>query len=260
MKIGLIGSGNIGKFLLQSINENQLLKGSKIVSLCARNQEKGQRLAKEYQISYYSTVEEMLESEIDLVIEAATVDVVRNYAASVLKKGKDLVVISVGALADRDFYDQLQMLCKHTETKVYLPSGAIGGLDVLKAAKSIGKLDQVSITTRKPPQALPGAPLDKETVLFTGSAVEAIERFPANINVSIILSLAGIGPEKTTVTIIADPTVEKNSHSIEAAGSFGKLNVKVENDPMPDNPKTSYLAALSVISTLQNKDALIQVG
>lgn len=95
---------------------------------------------------------------------------------------------------------------------------------------------------------------------FDGSALEAIELFPKNINVSIILSLAGLGPQKTGVKIISDPAVRKNSHSIEATGSFGKLSLKVENDPMPDNPKTSYLAALSVLATLKNKDAIFQVG
>jgi aspartate dehydrogenase len=96
--------------------------------------------------------------------------------------------------------------------------------------------------------------------MFEGTASDAIELFPKNINVSIILSLAGLGTEHTHVKIISDPEVEKNNHIIEATGSFGKLSLQVENNPMPNNPKTSYLAALSILSTLKNKDASILVG
>lgn len=260
MNIGLIGGGNIGKFLLQSINTNKLLAGSRIVGIYTRNPKSAEQLAADFETEIFADMESLLQSDVDLVIEAATVEVVKEHAASILASGKDLVLSSVGALCDMDFIEHLKEICKSNGTKIHLPSGAIGGLDVLKAAKSNGELERVSIITRKPPQALPGAPLDCEHVLFEGSARKAIELYPKNINVSIILSLAGLGPEKTEVKIISDPTVTKNSHTIEAAGTFGNLSLKVENDPMPNNPKTSYLAALSVLSSLKNKDAVIQVG
>lgn len=260
MKIGLIGGGNIGRFLLQSINTNKLLANSKIVGIYTRNQKSAQQLATEFDTEVFEDIESLLQSKVDLVVEAATVEVVKQNAASILSSGKDLVLSSVGALSDLKFFQSLEEICKVNGKKIHLPSGAIGGLDVLKAAKSNGELNSVSIITRKPPQALPGAPLDKEEVLFEGSARDAIKLFPKNINVAIILSLAGLGPDKTRVKIISDPCIKKNSHCIEAKGSFGQLSIKVENDPMPNNPKTSYLAALSVLSSLRNKDAVIQVG
>jgi aspartate dehydrogenase len=260
MNIGLIGGGNIGKFLLQSINTNKLLSNSKIVGIFTRNPNSAQQLAAEFDTDIFEDISSLLHSNVDLVIEAATVDVVKEHAAAILSSGKDIVLSSVGALSDLDYTQSLEEICRRNGTKIYLPSGAIGGLDILKAAKSNGELESVSIITRKPPQALPGAPVDKEKVLFEGTANEAIKLFPKNINVSIILSLAGLGPEKTRVKIISDPAITKNSHSIEALGSFGRLTLKVENDPMPNNPKTSYLAALSVLSSLKNKDAVIQVG
>jgi len=261
MRIGLIGGGNIGKFLLQRINIEGLLPDGKIVGLYTRNNQTAEQLAAEFDTANYQDVQLLIEDPaIDVVIEAATIEVVKDHAASILAKGKDLVLSSVGALADVDFYRELEGICQASGTRIHLPAGAIGGLDVLKAAKSIGELESVSIITRKPPQALPGAPADREQVMFEGSANEAIELFPKNINVSIILSLAGLGPEQTGVKIISDPTVRKNSHSIEATGSFGKLSLQVENDPMPNNPKTSYLAALSVLSVLKNKDAVVKVG
>jgi aspartate dehydrogenase len=260
MRIGLIGGGNIGKFLLQSINIDGLLPGGKIVGLYTRNQQTAEQLGAQFDIENYSDIQSLIQSNIDLVVEAATIEVVKDYAAAILKSGKDLVLSSVGALADVNFYQNLEGICRKSSTKIHLPSGAIGGLDVLKASKSIGELESVSIITRKPPQALPGAPADREHVMFEGTANEAIELFPKNINVSIILSLAGLGPNQTGVKIISDPTVRKNSHSIEATGSFGKLSLSVENDPMPNNPKTSYLAALSVLSVLKNIDAVVKVG
>jgi aspartate dehydrogenase len=261
MRIGLIGGGNIGKFLLQSINIDGLLPGGKIVGLYTRNQQTAGKLADKFGTENYADIQALIQSaSIDLVIEAATIEVVKDYAAAIVKSGKDIVLSSVGALADVNFYQSLEGICRENSTKIHLPSGAIGGLDVLKAAKSIGELESVSIITRKPPQALPGAPADQEQVMFEGTAAEAIELFPKNINVSIILSLAGLGPNQTGVKIISDPTVWKNSHSIEATGSFGKLSLRVENDPMPNNPKTSYLAALSVLSVLKNIDAVVKVG
>jgi aspartate dehydrogenase len=260
MRIGLIGGGNIGKFLLQSINIDGLLPGGKIVGLYTRNQQTAEQLGAQFDIENYSDIQSLIQSNIDLVVEAATIEVVKDHAAAILKSGKDLVLSSVGALADVNFYQNLEGICRKSSTKIHLPSGAIGGLDVLKASKSIGELESVSIITRKPPQALPGAPADREHVMFEGTANEAIELFPKNINVSIILSLAGLGPDQTAVKIISDPMVRKNSHSIEATGSFGKLSLSVENDPMPNNPKTSYLAALSVLSVLKNIDAVVKVG
>ncbi|MFP7296241.1 aspartate dehydrogenase [Neobacillus niacini] len=261
MKIGLIGCGNIGKFLLQAINKDGLLPGGKIVSIFARSEEIGAQLAEEFGTKSYRDVDALLQSNVDLVIEAATIEAAKAYALKVLMGGKDLLLSSIGVMADTAFEESIGEFCRKNNVNVYLPSGAIGGLDVLKSAKAVNGLESVSITTRKPPSALPaGASLERETILFEGSAAEAIKQFPRNINVAIVLSLAGLGSEQTKVKIIADPDVLKNSHLIEASGSFGKLKLEVENDPMPGNPKTSYLAALSVLATLQNKDKSILVG
>lgn len=261
MKLGLIGCGNIGKFLLQAINKDGLLPGGKIVSIYARRAEIAAQLAEEFGTKSYRDVDSLLDSDVDLVIEAATIEAAQEYALKVLESGKDLLLSSIGVMADAAFEEDSRQLCRKHNVNVFLPSGAIGGLDVLKSAKAVNGLESVSITTRKPPSALPaGASLKKETILFEGSAAEAIKQFPRNINVAIVLSLAGLGSEKTQVKIIADPDVLKNSHFIEASGSFGTLKLEVENDPMPNNPKTSYLAALSVLATLQNKGTAVQIG
>lgn len=154
--------------------------------------------------------------------------------------------------------------------KVYIPSGAIAGLDGLKAA-ALGRIDEVTLTTRKTPENLRDAPyiekrgvdigaIEEPTLIYEGPALEACRLFPANVNVAASLSLAGVGPEKTRVRIIADPTLRKNVHEIDVKGEFGCLKVHVENVPSPDNPKTSYLAALSAIATLRKITEDIQVG
>ncbi|MGE7760445.1 aspartate dehydrogenase [Peribacillus sp. NPDC097895] len=261
MKLGLIGCGNIGKFLLQAINNDGLLPGGKIVSIYARREEIAAQLAEEFSTQSYRDVDALLKSDVDVVIEAATIEAAEEYAMTVLKSGKDLLLSSIGVMADAGFAEESNNICRNNNVNIYLPSGAIGGLDVLKSAKAVDGLESVCITTRKPPNALPpGSSLVEETVLFQGTASEAIKQFPRNINVAIVLSLAGLGPEKTKVKIIADPNVTKNIHLIEASGSFGKFRLEVENDPMPNNPKTSYLAALSVLATLQNKEKCLQIG
>ncbi|PFJ05312.1 aspartate dehydrogenase [Bacillus cereus] len=261
MKLGLIGCGNIGQFLLKAINRDGFLPGGEIVSIYARREEIASQLAEEFEAQSYRDVDSLLHSDVDLVIEAATIEAAEEYALKVLEGGKDLLLSSIGVMADAAFEERAREICQRNNVSVFLPSGAIGGLDVLKSAKAINGLKSVSITTRKSPNALPpGASLEKETVLFEGTADEAIKQFPRNINVAIVLSLAGLGSKKTQVKIIADPNVVKNSHLIEASGSFGKLKLEVENNPMPNNPKTSYLAALSVLATLQNKDNSVQVG
>ncbi|MFP3510129.1 aspartate dehydrogenase [Peribacillus sp. SIMBA_075] len=261
MRLGLIGCGNIGKFLLQAINNDGLLPGGKIVSIYARREEIAAQLAEEFRTRPFNDVDELLKSDVDLVIEAATIEAAEEYAFKVLKSGKNLLLSSIGVMANAAFEEQSNLICKNNNVNIFLPSGAIGGLDVLKSAKAVNGLESVCITTRKPPNALPaGSSMEEETVLFDGSAAEAIKQFPRNINVAIVLALAGLGSEKTKVKIIADPSVLKNIHLIEASGSFGKLKLEVENDPMPNNPKTSYLAALSVLATLQNKEKSVQIG
>ncbi|MGG0474937.1 aspartate dehydrogenase [Priestia aryabhattai] len=261
MRLGLIGCGNIGEFLLQAINKDGLLSGGKVVSIYTRREEIALQFAKKYETNSYQDFETFLHSDIDFIIEAATIEAAKEYSLKILESGKDLLLSSIGVMADPAFEKSIQELCSKNNVNIFLPSGAIGGLDLIKSAKALDELEHVSITTRKPPSALPvDTLLKEENLMFEGTAAEAIKKFPRNINVAVVLSLAGLGCEKTKVKIIADPTVLKNTHLIEASGSFGKFKLEVENDPMPHNPKTSYLAALSLLATLQNKNKPMQVG
>jgi aspartate dehydrogenase len=196
----------------------------------------------------------------DLVIEAASQDAVREYATGILDRS-DIMIMSVGALADDKLWKDLLKKAEANGHRIYVPSGSIAGLDAVKSAAA-GKIEEVTITTRKPPKALADsnwvrekdismATIKKPTVIFEGSAREAARWFPKNVNVSVSLSLAGIGPEKTKVRVMADPFSDRNVHEIEVKGSFGRMTTVTENRPSPKNPRTSRLAALSAVATLK---------
>ena len=197
---------------------------------------------------------------IDIVVEAASQDAVKDVALSILQNKKDLMIMSVGALLDESIYEILSDACKDFKKTIYLPSGAIAGLDGIKSTKD--ELKSLSITTTKHPRSLKGArffetshinldDITNSTVIFEGTATDAVSLFPANTNVAALLSLSGIGSEKTFVKIIADPDTDKNTHHIEASGKFGKMTFTIENFPDSNNPKTSRLAILSAIESLR---------
>ena len=197
---------------------------------------------------------------LDIVVEAASQDAVRDAGLSILQNKKDLLIMSVGALLDESIYDILSDACKDFKKTIYLPSGAIAGLDGIKSVKD--ELESLSITTTKHPRSLKGAKffetsdinldeINSSTVIFEGTAKEAVSLFPTNINVAALLSLTGIGSERTNVKIVADPNTDKNTHHIEAEGKFGKMTFTIENYPDENNPKTSRLAILSAIETLK---------
>lgn len=261
MRIGLVGVGTIGTFLLDKINLEKRIPNYEITAIFDERKKAKTSLKdveKKYNVQLYQDIEAFLQSSVDLVVECANIPVVQKYGEQILQQ-KDFFIISIGALVDDNFVQTLKQIGQQAGTKIYLPSGAIGGLDVLQAASSLGGLDTVSLTTRKPANALAEEVIKEEKILFTGKAKDAIVEFPKNANVSIILSLAGIGVEQTEVTIIADPAVEKNLHYVEATGDFGSLSLKLENDPSPTNPKTSYLTALSIFSAIQKLNSTIHI-
>ena len=193
------------------------------------------------------------------MVEAANIEAVQKLLPFVIKK-KDAVLISVGALADEALLTEISNLANEYKTALHLPSGAIGGLDLLQNANALGTIKSVTLTTRKPASSLLEEKIDKEKIVFEGTAVDAIEQYPKNMNVSIVLSLAGIGIEKTTVRLVADPHIDKNIHHVEAIGDFGEATFSITNNPLPENPKTSYLAAMSILGTLERLDGQVRVG
>jgi len=199
---------------------------------------------------------------LDLVVELAGQEAVREHAEAVLLAGKDLLVLSIGALADEALHERLCQAARATGSRLLLPSGAIGGLDAIASA-AIGGLDEVTLTTRKPPDALQtgtdqdrllGAAITEPLLLYEGPAREAVRQFPANVNVAAALSLAGVGFDRTQVRIYADPSVTRNTHEVRARGWFGELTFTIQNVPT-SNPKTGRITALSVLKAIRDLQA-----
>jgi aspartate dehydrogenase len=263
LKIGLIGTGSIGQFLLQEINYKKRLSNVTITSIFDERPgflKHVQHISDKFDCEYVTDKMDFFLSDIDLFVECANPDVAKTYALEILKQGKNMLMVSVGALVDSDFKLQITNICSENNCHVYIPSGAIGSLDVLQAAR-LEEIEQVQLITRKPPKALSlNMEISEPVVVFSGTAAEAIAKFPRNMNVAISLSLAGIGVEQTIVKIIADPTVERNIHEVWVKGAFGEMRLHLENFSMPTNPKTSYLTALSTLSMLRQMVEPIKIG
>jgi aspartate dehydrogenase len=270
MRLGLIGCGSIGSAVVKAIAKGSLPGIELVGATDAGEIDRAAKVTAAAHRPFFADVPALLNTKPDLVLEAASVDAVRSYAAGILECGADLMMVSVGALADAEFCARLMDQAKREGRRIYVPSGAIGGLDIIKAA-IFGGLEECKLTTTKPPRALAGAPyviergMDLEsireaTIIFEGSAREAARFFPQNLNVAAAVSLAGLGLEKTTVRIIADPAATRNVHEVFVRGEFGEATIRLVNQPSLDNPKSSRLASLSVIATLQRINQQFQLG
>lgn len=215
--------------------------------------------ANTYDCQAFHDIQSFLQFDIDIVVECANIDTAKSTSLDIIKQ-KDLMLISIGAFADPIFAERVEQAAQQSGHRIYLPSGAIGGLDVLKAAKLDGGLESVTLTTRKPAHSLTTDPITAEQILFEGPACDAIEQFPKNANVAIVLSLAGIGIQSTHVRILADPAIEQNIHHIEATGTFGEFSMTIKNNPSPDNPKTSHITGSSILAAIANLKKAIVVG
>ncbi len=262
--IGIVGCGAIGRALLKAVEEGKLKV--RVAGVTSRTEKSARAfLATLHNPPLYLDLTSLIPRS-DLIVEAAGGAVVRELAEKVFAAGKDLMIISVGALLD---HPEIIDRARASGCRLFLPSGAIAGLDGIKSA-CVGAVSSVTITTRKPPEGLEGAPylvkkkilltgLREEREVFSGSAREACRGFPANVNVSGAVSLAGLGPDKTTVRILAVPGLKRNCHDIDVAGEFGRLSVRVENVPT-ENPRTGRLAALSIIRSIQDAADSVHIG
>lgn len=202
-----------------------------------------------------------------LCAECAGHGAVAAYGEDVLRRGIDLIVISIGALSDRALYERLARAASEGGAKLLLPAGAVAGADALAAAR-VGGLELVRYTSRKPPNAWKGTPAEEQfdldglteaTVLYHGAADEAARLYPQNANVAATIALAGAGFDATEVMLIADPAAAGNIHQVHAAGMFGEFDIEVRGKPLPDNPKTSTLAAHSVVHAIRNRAGAVEI-
>jgi aspartate dehydrogenase len=258
LNVGLIGAGAIGHRVVQAIATGEI--DARLTGVCDNNADSLERLRSDFgsQLGSFITGDLATVAGVcDVLVEAASGSVVpalieaaRAAHGSSGQPGH-VLIMSIGGL--------LQVADPFAAGPViHVPSGALGGLDAIQALAVAG-LDEVTLTTSKPPAGL-GLSVTEYTLLFEGSARDVIAKYPKNVNVAVALSFAGLGPDRTKVRLVADPAIDRNTHHVVARGPAGEVEFTSRNLPFPQNPATSYLAALSAIALLKKLGSTLQVG
>ena len=237
-KVGIIGCGAIGTIIAKAV-EQRIVECDELI-LYDYNLEKAEKLKRfmRFPIKVVNSLDEMIKLEPAVIVEAASQQAVKEYINKILAEKIDLIVMSVGALLD----------LKVKSSKIHVPSGAIGGLDAISSAELAG-IEEVILTSRKNPRAL-DMNNKEEKIVYEGSAEGAVRRFPREMNIAATLALT-VAPSKVKVQVVSDPKVHRNVHEIEVRWKHGDIFLKFSNDPHPENPRTSALAAWSAIKLLK---------
>ena len=238
VKVGLIGCGAIGTVLAEAIERKLVICDELVVyDFDALKAQKLKNTIK-FPVTIVESLDELLALKPKVIVEAASQQAAKDYVPKIVATGTELIVMSTGALLGLNV----------DLSKVYAPSGAIGGLDAVSSAALAG-INDVVLTSRKNPKAL-GVNNKEEKIVYEGYAEEAAKLFPREMNVAATLALT-VKPTKVKVRVVSDPTVKRNTHEILVKWQFGEMFLRFANDPHPDNPHTSALAAWSAIKLLQ---------
>jgi aspartate dehydrogenase len=265
LRAAIGGFGAIGKVVARRLDQG--LDGLTLAAVAARDAAR----AKEAMSGFARPVPVVplarLWEDADIVVECAPAELLREVAEPALIRGRAVMVLSCGALLDN--FDLVE-LARSYHGRILVPTGALLGLDAVAAAAE-GGISGVHMITRKPPPGLIGAPyleanrldisrLSQPQCVFRGTAREAARGFPANVNVAAALALAGIGPDRTTVEIWADPGVTRNTHRIEVEAEAARFSMQIENVPSAENPRTGQLTPLSVVAALKKLSSPLAIG
>src|SRR3954464_12557633 len=263
-RVAVVGLGPIGRKVVEALDQG--IDGLVLAAVSVQDTAKhGDFLAKLKRAPAILPIDDLCAAA-DIVIECAPSKLVRSIVVPFVSRGKTAIVLSVGALLENE---DLIALAKQHGGQIVVPTGALIGLDAVTAAAE-GEIQSVRMVTRKPLNGLAGAPylvennidisaITEPLKIFEGSARDAAKGFPANLNVAVALSLAGLGPDRTTLQIWADPTVTRNVHRVEVESDSARFSMSIENIPS-ENPKTGRITALSVIACLRKLHAPLRVG
>ena len=263
--VAIAGLGAVGLTVARRLDAG--IPGLRLVAVSAKNSARATGVMSEFQHPVPVKDPGGLADLADIVVECLPPAVFPLVAEPALKAGRTLVVISVGALLA---FPHVIGIAEDYGGKIIVPTGALLGLDAVQAAAQ-GTIHSIRMVTRKPPAGLAGAPylvekgiqlddLSMPLLVFEGTVREAIARFPANVNVAVALSLAGIGPDKTRMEIWADPTVNRNRHTISIDSDSASFEMSISNIPTVENPATGKITALSVIAALRKMSSTVSIG
>ena len=265
LRVGVGGLGAIGLKVAAALDQG--IDGLELAAVSARDHDKAARKLEGFHHPVPVVALGALAERAEVVVECAPAGVFAEVAEPAVEAGRTLVTVSCGALLERP---DLIERARRTGARIMIPSGALLGLDAVRAAAE-GAIRSVRMVTRKPPKSLAGAPyLDEKGIdleglseplkVFEGTAREGARGFPANVNVAAALSLAGIGPDETRLEIWADPGVSRNTHRIAVEAEAARFEMSIENVPSQENPRTGKLTPLSVIAVLRGLTASLKVG
>lgn len=268
-RILLIGYGAIGQYVFNAL---QTSSHSHVVSvLCRKGRETNAKAALRDDINCITSVasvsEQYVSGQINLAVECAGHGAVAEHVPGLLRAGIDVLCVSNGALSDPLLLAELEQSATQGGSQLQLLSGAIGALDALSAAKT-GGLNSVIYRGRKPPSGWKGSIAEQHFTLdhitepvthFKGTAREAAQAYPKNANVAASVAIAGMGLDHTVVELIADPGISTNRHEVEASGSFGQFTFSIDGNPLPDNPRSSALTAMSLVQAIEKRHSSINV-
>ena len=273
-RLGIIGYGSISQSLIDILRDNisqeyvrvcMLVREESVEEVYQQLKASKEGLART--VLVHSDLEAFIADAPDLVVECASHSAVQSYVPALLKADIDVIIASIGALADEALYKSITDAAKAGKAQITLPAGAIGGIDVMAAAQ-LSNIKEVVYVGRKPPKAWKGTPAEattdldalvEEAVFFEGSAREAAKAYPKNANVAATLALAGVGFEKTRVKLIADPTTQKNTHSYTVVSDVVSYSVELMSVVSPKNPKTSMTTVYSLAREVLNKDSNVAI-
>lgn len=266
MRVGLIGFGGIGKTVAQALSEPSVSERFKIVGVLLNSGRiEAAQQADQSNLKYVDNLTDLFNLKPDIIVECANHAVVEQFGERILAEGIDFIVISAGALANPRLYAALTATIRTSQATLYVPSGALAGIDGLRAAYHAG-ISRVCYTGRKPPSAWIGTPAEEvvdlstlkgSVTIFKGNARDAALQFPKNSNVAAIIALAGIGFEKTEVNLTADADADANYHILEVQAKSGSFQVSLMGQTLPGKPRTSALAAYSVVKCLVDRQSAL---
>jgi aspartate dehydrogenase len=266
LRVAIAGLGAIGLEVARRVDQGAIA-GLELVAISARDADKARRKLAGFRTHPKLVALAELALEADIVVECVPAEYFLAAAEPPIRLGRILIPLSVGALLG---HMHLADLARETGARIVVPSGAIAGLDAVRAVAE-SEVESIRLVTRKPPASLAGAPylvekgiavdrIKEPLLLFSGRARDAFKGFPANLNVSVALALAGVGPDRTEVEVWADPTVTRNTHTITVKSRSSDLTITIENRASAENPRTGTITPLSVIAALRRLTAPLVIG
>lgn len=265
LDVTLIGHGAIGQYVTRQLADDPAAQVTGLVMRTARVADVQEEVGDAIRVA--DSVAGAVAGPETFVVEVAGHGGLQDHGAAALEAGHDLLVVSVGALTDQALLDRLTAAAGAGGGRMLIAPGAVGGIDAIAAARQ-GGIDRVAYTSRKPPGAWKGTPaedicdldaLTAEQVLFEGPADTAARLYPKNANVAATIALAGAGFDRTEVRVVADPAAPGNVHEVEIEGAFGRMELRMEGKPLPENPKTSSLTAFSVLRAIRNRASAVEI-